>query len=275
MGSAPSHLRDRIIARNNVRIWGQGDRTLVFVHGFGCDQSMWRFVTPSFEENYRIVLLDLTGSGKSDLSAFDLQRHSQLEGYAEDVAEVLLALQLEKVIFVGHSVSGMIGAIAALSHPELFSHLLLVAPSPCYINHPPDYIGGFEQADIEEMLELMDRNYMGWASFLAPVVASGSSNPELAEELETSFCSTDPVTAKTFAKATFFSDHRAILPQVSTPCLIMQCSEDAVAPVEVGQYLQAHLPHSQLVQLEAVGHCPHVSHAAETIGVIQNYLATL
>lgn len=274
MGSALSSSRDRVTARNNVRIWGHGEQTLVFLHGFGCDQSMWRFVTPSFEQNYRILLFDLTGSGRSDLSAFDLQRHSQLEGYAEDVVEILLALNLTEVIFVGHSVSAMIGAIAALSHPELFSHLLFVAPSPCYINHPPDYVGGFDQADIEEMLELMDRNYMGWASFLAPVVASGSNNPELAEELETSFCSTDPVTAKTFAKATFFSDHRAILPQVSTPCLILQCSEDAVAPVEVGQYLQAHLPNSHLVQLAAVGHCPHVSHAAETIEAIQNYLAT-
>ena len=275
MGSAPSHLRDRIIARNNVRIWGQGDRTLVFVHGFGCDQSMWRFVTPSFEQSYRIVLLDLTGSGQSDLSAFDLKRHSQLEGYAEDLIEILTALELQDSIFIGHSVSGMIGAIASLSHPELFSHLLLVAPSPCYINHPPDYIGGFEQEDIEEMLELMDHNYMGWARFLAPVVASGQENPDLAQELETSFCSTDPITAKTFAKATFFSDHRAILPQVSRPCLIMQCREDAVAPLEVGQYLQAHLPQAQLVHLEAVGHCPHVSHPEETIAVIQDYLATL
>lgn len=261
-----------ISKRNNVRVSGQGDRTLLFVHGFGCDQSMWRFVTPAFESDYQTVVFDLVGSGQSDLSAFDAKRYSQLEGYAQDILEVIESLGLEDVMLVGHSVSGLLGAIAAIRQAEKFSHLIMVAPSPCYLNYPPDYMGGFERADIDEMLDLMDKNYMAWASFLAPIIMQNGDQPELSQELEESFCSTDPVTAKAFAKATFYSDRRADLPKIKTPCLVMQCSDDAIAPDAVGDYMHQHLANSTLVKLSATGHCPHLSHPSETIAAIRHYL---
>jgi sigma-B regulation protein RsbQ len=223
-----SLLAGNIQRRNNVRISGRGDRPIMFVHGLGCDQRMWRYVAPTFEVDYKVILMDLSGCGQSDLSAFDLDRHSKLEGYAQDILEIIAALDLQDVIFVGHSVSSMLGAIAAIRQPEKFSKLIMVAPSPCYLNHPPDYVGGFDREDIEELFDLMDKNYMGWASFLAPLAMGNSQSPELAQELENSFCSTDPITAKAFAKATFYSDCRSFLPEIVTPCLIMQCTEDAI-----------------------------------------------
>jgi sigma-B regulation protein RsbQ len=264
-----------IFSRNNIHVSGQGDRTLVFVHGFGCDQSMWRYVAPAFEADYKVVVFDLVGSGQSDLSAFDRERYSSLEGYAQDILEVVEALALKDVIVIGHSVSGILGAIAAIRQPEMFNKLIMVGPSPCYINHPPDYIGGFDRADIDEMLDLMDKNYMGWASFLAPMAMQNAENPGLSQELENSFCSTDPITARTFAKATFYSDYRALLPKVTVPCLIMQCSDDAIAPDEVGDYMHRHLSNSSFVKMSATGHCPHVSHPQETTEIIRRYLSTV
>ncbi len=261
-----------IRGRNNVLISGTGDRILLFVHGFGCDQSMWRYIVPAFEADYRIVLMDLVGSGQSDLSAFNLDRYSNLEGYAEDIVEVIEALEMSDVTLIGHSVSSMLGVIAAIRNPKAFSRIVMIGPSPCYLNHPPDYLGGFDTEDIEEMLDLMDKNYMGWASFLAPVIMGNPDSPKYAEELEERFCSTDPITAKAFAKATFYSDHRHSLSQVTTPCLIMQCSEDAIAPDSVGEYMHRQMPNAAYVKLKATGHCPHLSHPKETIAVIQNYL---
>ena len=261
-----------IVKRNNVKVSGRGTRPVVFAHGFGCDQNMWRFVAPAFEEGYRVVLFDYVGSGKSDLRAYDPARYSTLAGYAEDVLDICHALRLRDVLFVGHSVSSVVGLLASIKEPKLFSRLVLVGPSPCYINDPPDYRGGFERADIEGLLELMERNYIGWANFLAPVVAKNPERPELARELEESFCSTDPRIARRFAEATVLSDNRGDLPRVSVPSLIMQCSEDAIAPAEVGEYLSRHLPHSTLRVLEATGHCPHMSHPSETVRVIKEYL---
>jgi sigma-B regulation protein RsbQ len=261
-----------ILKRNNVKVSGRGARPMVFAHGFGCDQNMWRFVAPAFEEDYRVVLFDYVGSGKSDLSAYDPQRYSALDGYARDVLDVCVALRLRDVVFVGHSVSGVVGLLASIREPRLFSRAVLVGPSPCYINDPPDYRGGFERADIEGLLALMERNYIGWANFLAPVVAKNPERPELARELEESFCSTDPRVARRFAEATFLSDNRGDLRRVTVPSLIMQCSEDAIAPAEVGEYLARHLPHSTLRVLEATGHCPHMSHPEETTRVIKEYL---
>jgi sigma-B regulation protein RsbQ len=262
-----------ILKRNNVKVFGRGSRPLMFAHGFGCDQNMWRFVTPAFEDDYRIVLFDYVGSGKSDMRAYDPQRYSTLGGYAQDVLDICRALGLSDVLFVGHSVSSVVGLLASIREPRLFRRLILVGPSPYYINDPPDYRGGFERADIEGLLDLMDKNYIGWASFLAPVVVKNPERPELARELEESFCSTDPRVARRFAEATFLSDHRADLSRVRVPSLIMQCSEDAIAPAEVGDYLSRHLSGSTLRLLEATGHCPHMSHPEETIRVIKEYLA--
>jgi sigma-B regulation protein RsbQ len=267
-------MPDDILARNNVTVLGRGTQTLLFAHGFGCDQNMWRFVTPAFEDDYRIVLFDYVGCGKSDLSAYRTERYSTLDGYAQDVLEICSALDLTDVVFVGHSVSSMIGILASLREPERFQRLLLIGPSPRYINDPPDYIGGFERADIEGLLDVMEKNYLGWANFLAPVVMQNPERPELARELGDSFCSTDPTTARRFAEVTFFSDNRDDLPQVRVPSLILQCSEDAIAPRPVGDYLHRHLKDSTLRVMDATGHCPHMSHPDETIQLIREYLAS-
>jgi sigma-B regulation protein RsbQ len=264
-------MKGNVILRNNVKSWGNGERTILFAHGFGCDQNMWRFVTPAFQGDYKIVLFDYVGAGKSDLSAYNAERYSNLNGYAQDVLEICDALNLHNVIFVGHSVSSMIGVLAALKKPQYFSDLILVGPSPCYINSE-GYIGGFNRTDIEELLDTMDKNYIGWANFLAPAIMKNPERPELGQELTESFCSTDPKIARQFALATFFSDNRKDLPKVKTPSLIMQCSDDLIAPYEVGEYLHANLSGSTLKILKATGHCPHMSHPEETIAVIQEYL---
>lgn len=265
-------LDQSIIQRNNVRVFGNGTQPMLFAHGFGCDQNMWRDITPAFEDDYKIVLFDYVGSGKSDLKAYDSVRYASLNGYAQDVLDVCAALELTRAICVGHSVSSVIGMLAAIRQPEHFERLVLVGPSPCYINEPPDYFGGFERADIEGLLELMDKNYIGWANFLAPAIMKNSERPELTRELEESFCSTDPQIARRFAQATFFADNRADLAKVPVPSLIMQCSDDAIAPLAVGQYLSRHLPDSTLRVMQATGHCPHMSHPEETIEVIKEYL---
>jgi sigma-B regulation protein RsbQ len=261
-----------VLARNNVQVFGQGTQPMLFAHGFGCDQNMWRFITPAFEKEYQIVLLDYVGSGKSDLSAYHAERYSTLGGYAQDILEVCHALELRDVIFVGHSVSSMIGVLAANREPDLFAHLILVGPSPRYLNEAPAYVGGFERSDIEGLLETMDKNYIGWANYLAPAIMKNPDRPELGEELTESFCSTDPVIARRFAEATFFADNRADLPAVRVPSLILQCSEDIIAPLEVGDYLHRELADSTLRVMKATGHCPHMSAPDETIALIKDYL---
>jgi sigma-B regulation protein RsbQ len=263
-----------ILLRNNVKTRGQGTKTLMFAHGFGCDQNMWRFVVPAFENDYRIILFDYVGSGKSDAAAYSVERYSDLSGYAQDVLEISEALDLSDVTFVGHSVSSIIGVLASIQRPEIFERLVLVSPSPRYIDDPPEYVGGFAHSDIEELLGMMEKNYMGWASFLAPNVMRNPEQPELAEELEASFCTTNPAIAQRFAKATFFADNRSDLPKVTVPSIILQSSEDIIAPPEVGAYMHRHIPNSRLQVLEATGHCPHMSHPEEVISVVKEYLAT-
>ncbi|HEX6041586.1 alpha/beta hydrolase [Longimicrobium sp.] len=260
-----------VLTRNNVKVFGRGTQPMVFAHGFGCDQNMWRLVTPAFEDDYRIVLLDYVGSGHSDLSAYDPERYATLDGYARDVLDVVHALDLRDVILVGHSVSGMVAVLAANQEPERFERLVLIGPSPRYINDPP-YVGGFERADIEGLLEMMDHNFIGWANFLAPAIMKNPDRPELGEELTSGFCSTDPVVARRFAQATFLSDNRADLGRLRVPSLILQCSDDMVAPVEVGEYLSRALPGSTLRVMRATGHCPHMSHPEETIELMRHYL---
>jgi sigma-B regulation protein RsbQ len=260
------------LVRNNVKVSGRGTQPMLFAHGFGCDQNMWRFVTPAFEDDYQIVLFDYVGSGQSDLGAYDPGRYATLDGYAQDVLDVCHALDLEHVIFVGHSVSSVIGMLAANKEPNRFERLVLVGPSPRYINDPPGYVGGFERADLEGLLDMMDRNFIGWANFLAPVIMKSPDRPELEAELEASFCSTDPVIARRFAEATFFADNRADAARVRVPSLIMQCADDSLAPRSVGEYLHHTMPASTFRLLDVTGHCPHMSHPDKTIGAIREYL---
>lgn len=262
-----------VLLRNNVHVSGRGTQPIVFAHGFGCDQAMWRFVAPSFEATHQVVRFDYVGAGRSDLSAYDPARYATLQGYASDVLDVLETLSLTDVIFVGHSVSATVGMLAAARQPSRFAQLVHIGPSPCYRNDPPSYFGGFEQADLVALLEMMEKNYTGWAGALAPVIVGNSDRPEFAQELEASFCAVDPLIARRFAEATFLSDHRDDVRSLVVPSLILQCSQDAIAPVSVGQWLAAHMPRSTFHQLQATGHCPHLTHPAETIVAIRQYLA--
>lgn len=244
---------------------------MLFVHGFGCDQSMWRFVTPAFEANYEIILVDLTGMGQSESTQYDSSRYATLQSHARDLLEVLDALRARNVVFVGHSVSATIGALAAIARPELFDSLVMVAPNPCYINDG-DYTGGFERADIEAMLATLDSNYLGWSSAMAPVIMGNPEKPELGAELTNSFCRTDPLIAQHFARVTFLSDHRRDLPRLAIPVLILQCSEDSIAPQAVGDFVHAAIRNSSLVQLQATGHCPNLSAPQETVAAMRAFL---
>jgi sigma-B regulation protein RsbQ len=261
-----------VLTRNNVKVGGRGAQPMLFAHGFGCDQNMWRFVAPAFAEDYRVVLFDYVGSGRSELAAYDPERYATLDGYADDVLEICQALGLRDVVFVGHSVSAMVGVLAAKREPDRFSELIMIGPSPRYLNDGPAYVGGFERSDIEGLLETMDKNYIGWANFLAPAIMKNPDRPELGAELTESFCSTDPVIARRFAEATFYADNRADLPGLGVPSLILQCSDDIVAPLEVGEYLHRALPDSTLRVMRATGHCPHMSAPDETVALMREYL---
>ena len=259
------------IQRNNVKILGNGDRTLMFAHGYGCDQSMWRAVTPAFDTKYKVVLFDYVGAGLSDPAAFNRTRYSTLRGYAQDVLEIIDELGLAPVTFVGHSVSSMIGALAAIERPASFENIVMIGPSPCYINDG-GYAGGFERADIEDLLQLLDSNHLGWSAMMAPVIMGNPDRPELAGELEASFCRTNPIFAQHFARVTFLSDNRADLPNMKTRTLILQCDEDAIAPAAVGQYVHESLPGSELVVMKARGHCPHLSSPGEVTEAMERFL---
>jgi sigma-B regulation protein RsbQ len=260
-----------VIERNNVRVTGAGSQPMLFAHGFGCDQNMWRLVVPAFEDAYRIVLFDHVGAGRSDIAAYDKRKYATLDGYASDVLEICHALDLTDIIFVGHSVSAMIGVLAAGREPARFAKLVLIGPSPRYLDDR-DYVGGFSRPDIDGLLEALDSNYLGWSSAMAPVIIGNPDRPELGAELTNSFCRTDPEIAAHFARVTFLSDNRADLATIATPTLILQCSDDIIAPAAVGQYVHDHVPGSRLVTLEATGHCPNLSAPGETIAAIQEFL---
>jgi sigma-B regulation protein RsbQ len=261
------------LRRNNVTVHGAADaRPMIFAHGFGCDQNMWRGVWPAFAGTHRIVLFDHVGAGGSDASAFDERRYASLDGYAADVLAICDELALEDVVFVGHSVSAMIGALAAAERPDRFGALVMVAPSPRYIDDG-DYVGGFTREDIEGLLASLESNYLGWSSAMAPVIMGNADRPELGEELTNSFCRTDPAIAAHFARTTFLADNRDDLARVRTPTLVLQCSDDAIAPESVGAYVHAQLSDSRLTRLQATGHCPNVSAPAETVAAMQAFLA--
>lgn len=259
------------LTRNNVRVMGRGEKAMIFAHGYGCDQNMWRFITPAFEEDYKLVLFDHVGAGKSELSAYNRIKYGTLKGYADDVLEICRELGVTSTVFVGHSVSAMIGVLAAITEPARFDKLVLVGPSPCYINDG-DYVGGFSRGDIDGLLESLDSNYLGWSSTMAPVIMGNPDRPELGQELTNSFCRTDPEIARHFAQVTFLSDNRADLPKVQTPSLLLQCSEDVIAPETVGRYLHRNMANSQLVVLAATGHCPNLSAPQETIAAMKRFL---
>lgn len=257
--------------RHNLQTLGQSGPLMIFAHGFGCDQNMWRFVAPQFANDFRVALFDHVGAGKSDLGAWSAEKYQTLQGYADDVIELLRELSLGPAVFVGHSVSAMIGVIAARSAPDLFSHLVLVGPSPRYIDDQ-EYVGGFSADQIEEMLDFLDNNHMGWSAAMAPVIMGNPDQPDLAEELTNSFCRTDPDIARHFARTTFTSDNRADLAHVTVPTLILQCREDIIAPAAVGAFVQKAIAGSVLVTLDATGHCPNLSAPDATAAAIRRFL---
>ena len=257
--------------RNNVKVVGSGPRTLMFAHGYGCDQSMWRHVLPAFTNEFKVVSFDYVGSGASDVSAFEKTRYSTLRGYAQDVLDIIGELDLTDVHFVGHSVSSMIGGLASIQRPHQFASLTMIGPSPCYFNSG-DYIGGMERADVESLLDTLESNHIAWSGTMAPVIMGNPENPELAGELEASFCRMDPFLANHFARVTFLSDNRADLPRMTARTLILQCQKDVIADVSVGKYIHACLPNSQFVLMNATGHCPHLSAPKEVITALRAFL---
>jgi len=260
--------------RNNVSVYGSGSTTVVFAHGFGCDQAVWRFISPAFEERYRILAFDLVGSGGSDLAAYDRARYGSLQAYADDLLDILDECADGPVIHIGHSVSAMIGMLAGIKAPQRFLAQVMLAPSPCYINED-GYVGGFTRGDIDELLETMDANYLGWSSNVAPIIMGAPNAPHLAAELTRNFCRNDPDIARHFARVTFLSDHRADLPRVNVPTLIVQCSDDLIAPREVGDYLHRHIAGSRLHVLPNIGHCPHMSSPEESACAVLAFLDAL
>ncbi|MEV0302234.1 MULTISPECIES: alpha/beta fold hydrolase [Streptomyces] len=261
--------------RNNVTVTGREDGpVLVLAHGFGCDQNLWRLLVPLLAEDFRLVLFDYVGSGRSDPSAWSEQRYSSLEGYAADVLDVCEELDLRDATFVGHSVSAMVGVLAAAEAPQRFSRLVMVSPSPCYIDED-GYRGGFSADDIGELLESLESNYLGWSAVMAPMIMGNADRPELGQELTTSFCATDPDMARVFARTTFLSDSRGDLGTVAVPTLVLECEQDVIAPREVGAYVNAAIPGSRLVTLEATGHCPQLSAPQATAAAITDFMKTV
>jgi sigma-B regulation protein RsbQ len=262
-----------VFEKHNVKVTGRGERSILFAHGFGCDQNMWRFVAPAFEDRFKVVLFDQIGAGASDLSAYDAGKYASLAGYADDVVELGRALDIRDGVFVGHSVSAMIGLLAIKQAPSLFSDLVMIGPSPRYINDElTGYVGGFAEDQIHELLDFLDSNHMGWSQAMAPVIMGNTDRPELGEELTNSFCRTDPDIAKRFARATFLSDNRDDLAGLSARTLILQCAEDVIAPQCVGEYVNKALPGSELVMMQATGHCPNLSAPEETIAAIKAFV---
>ena len=269
----PSVLdKSSICQRNNVKLKGNGSQTIMLAHGFGCDQSCWQFILPYFDDRYNIVLFDYVGSGHADSAAYDASKYSTLAGYKQDVLEICEALQLKDVIFIGHSVSSMIGVLAALEKPQYFKKLVLIGPSPRYLNDI-NYFGGFERQDLDALFDFMENNYMGWSSFISPEIVGNKDRPELGRFLDKSFRSNNPEMVRNFAHATFYSDNRADLPMLKVESLTLQCSEDIIAPEVVGQYVHQHTPNNTFVQLKATGHCPHLSEPRETFEAIAFFIS--
>ncbi|WP_318617401.1 alpha/beta hydrolase [Sporosarcina sp. YIM B06819] len=263
--------QEAIRRRNNVRIFGKGTKTIIFAHGFGCDQQVWHKITPAFEEEFQIVVFDYVGSGHSDKSAYNSERYGTPEGYAADIVDICIAFNLKDIIFVGHSISGVIGLLASITNAALFDKLCLIGPSPCYINQP-GYAGGFDKADIDELLEMMERNYKEWVKYLAPIASKNSGRPALTEEFEEILMANDQHIVRQFCEMTFNIDVRDDLEKVKIPSVILQAKEDSIVPLEIAHYLHTHLHNSKLILMEATGHNPHLSYPEETIYHIKNFI---
>jgi sigma-B regulation protein RsbQ len=261
-----------ILQRNNVQVVGHGPRTLLFVNGFGCDHSMWRYITPALSEHFKLVLFDHVGGSLSDASAYEPLKYGTLHGYAQDVLTICEQLNLQQVTLIGHSVGAMIGVLAAVAEPDRFQQLLLLCPSPCYLNEP-GYHGGFDKDDIDSMLQFMQTDYVGWADTFAPLIMGNPDEPSFADELSYSFCQTIPAIAQQFARVTFLSDNRSDIMRLQTPCVLLQSAKDLIAPLEVGAYLKAHIPDSTLITLPVAGHCPQLSAPVETLLAMEACLA--
>lgn len=264
-------MESTIIKKHNIKVYGKGSQTLVFAHGYGCDQNMWRLVAPHFYDKYKVVLFDHIGSGNSDSEAYNFETYNSLHAYSSDVLQICKELKLENIIFIGHSVSAMIGILAANSAPDLFQKLILVAPSPCYINYP-NYTGGFAEEDILELIKTLESNYMGWSSAITPVIIGDPEKNEFAIELTNSFCAMNPAIAKHFAKVTFMSDHREDLKKCTSQCTILQCTPDVLAPVKVGEFMNQELINSTLKVIESPGHCPHLTSPLLVIQAIEDFI---
>jgi sigma-B regulation protein RsbQ len=265
--------KEDVLSTYNIQIFGKGSRSLLFAHGLGCDQNVWRFVSSALADEYKIILFDYIGSGKSDISRYSKERYSSLNGYANDLLDICAALELKDVVFVGHSVSGMIGLLAAIKQPTSFNRLIMIGPSPYYINEPP-YLGGFDKEDIQQLLAMMQENYQQWSGFFAPKAMGNADRPELAKALEAIFCKTDPEITCDFARVTFLTDNRKDLGKLKVPTAILQPADDIVAPRHIGEYLHQMMPCSNLYYMKATGHFPHLSAVEETIALIKQYLKT-
>lgn len=260
-----------VLKRNNVNIIGEGNQVLLFAHGFGCDQNAWNYIKDSFTKDYKLVLFDFVGAGNSDTTSYNPEKYASLDGYVTDIIEICDAVKIKNVIFIGHSVSCMIGALAAIKRPDLFEKLIFIGPSPCYIKSG-DYLGGFDQETIDTLLEVMEEDYISWAKSMAPSIMNTENGSELSTKLTDSFCSIDPDIAKQFAKVTFLSDNRKDLPLIPRESLTIQCSDDMIAPLFVGQYIKENTPNNTLKVIKAYGHCLHMSHPAETIAAINAFI---
>jgi sigma-B regulation protein RsbQ len=264
-------MSDSLLKKNNVSIHGFGSKIMIFSHGYGCSKSMWRLIAPSFFDTHKVVLLDLVGSGDSDTAVYDFNKYSTLEAYADDIIELCDSQKWSSVVFVGHSVSSMIGVLFAKKRPDLISELIMIGPSPCYINKE-SYEGGFAESDIHDLLDSMDSNYLGWSSFITPVIMNNPDRPELSEELKNSFCRTEPAIAKHFGRVTFLSDNREDLKLVHAKSLIIQSEVDSIAPIVVGTYISENMSNAQFSLIDTVGHCPHLSHPEKTIEAMKSFL---
>lgn len=270
-GGCNLKMKKSTVDRNNVIQFGSANRPMMFAHGYGCDQKMWRFITPEFENEHKIILFDHTGSGNSDKSAYDFEKYDSLQGYAQDIIEICDELKISKIIFVGHSVSCMIGVLAAIQRPDLFDKLVLIGPSPCYINYD-NYLGGFSRIDIEDMVDTLESNYLGWSSYITPVIAGHPDEPEHEDELHNSFCRMNPEIAKHFARVTFLSDNRDDLAKLTVPAQVIQSNPDVIAQNTVGMFVHNQLKNSIYTQIEVPGHIPHLTNPAATISAMREFI---
>lgn len=265
-------MSESVLVRNGVRVLGNGEQVIMFAPGFGFEQSIWAWITPSFEQDYKLITFDYVGFGQSNPLAYDPEKYSNLEGYAEDVIEIITSLGLEDVLYVGHSVGAMIGLLASIDRPDLFKKLVLIGPSPCYFNLSTEYQGGFDHSSLDALMELMEKNYINWTENVAATIINDPTRMDATTNIEERFSVNDPKIMRQFAEAIFFSDYRHVLSKVTVPSFIIQCDQDAFVPPFVANYMNEHLPSSTLHFSNTIGHCPHLSHPEKTVSLLQEGL---